>query len=264
MNSILDRKMHHLVYKLILLSISLLFFSSCGNDQPVGSFKGKIQDWVHEVFQARVITGGASWDLSLTLKQVNGENISELRFADPSGEEVMRTGTWIVGDGEREIEFDDGKQPSTYFLIKRGLRHAFQTEGGLSNDDGSPILMMRNEGLSRKTSYPINIIFSDDGKVRVLGSAGVAYSGESFWQGGYWVLSVRINEIDNQGKQEKDEENYKYFLRWSEKYPGELELEKMIILRPFNKKDGSKRQSWMSSLHFKDKPRLKPLSSSKN
>ena len=37
-------------------------------------------------FQARVITGGAHWDLSLTLKQVNGENISELRFADPSGE----------------------------------------------------------------------------------------------------------------------------------------------------------------------------------
>ena len=134
----------------------------------------------------------------------------------------------------------------------------------MSNDDGSPILMMRNEGLSRKTSYPINIIFSDDGKVRVLGSAGVAYSGESFWQGGYWVLSVRMNEIDNQGKQEKDEENYKYFLRWSEKYPGELELEKMIILRPFNKKDGSKRQSWMSSLHFKDKSGLKPSSSTKN
>ena len=43
--------------------------------------------------------------------------------------------------------------------------------------------MMRNEGLSRKTSYPINII-SDDGKVRVLGSAGVAYSGNLFWQGG--------------------------------------------------------------------------------
>ena len=27
-----------------------------------------------------------------------------------------------------------------------------------------------------------------------------------------------MNEIDDQGNQEKDEENYKYFLRWSEKY----------------------------------------------
>ena len=106
---------------------------------------------------------------------------------------------------------------------------------------------MRNEGLSRKTSYPINIIFSDDVKVRVL-VVQESHIRESFWQGYYWVLSVRMNEIVNQGKQEKDEENYKYFLRWSEKYPGELELEKMIILRPFNKKDGSKRQSWMSSL----------------
>ena len=34
--------------------------SSCGNDQPVGAFMGKIQDWVHEVFQARVIKLGGS------------------------------------------------------------------------------------------------------------------------------------------------------------------------------------------------------------
>ena len=208
MNSILDRKMHHLVYKLILLSISLLFFSSCGNDQPVGAFKGKIQDWVHEVFQARVITGGAHWDLSLTLKQVNGENISELRFADPSGEEVMRTGTWIVGGSEREIEFDD-ELTVHYFLIKRGLRHAFQTEGGLSNDDGSPILMMRNEGFPEKLSYKHH--FSDDGKVRVLGSTGVAYSENLFLARKLLGLSVRMNKIDNQGKQVKDKRTTSIF-----------------------------------------------------
>jgi hypothetical protein len=53
-------------------------------------------------------------------------------------------------------------------------------------------------------------------------------------------------------------ESYKYFLRWSEDGTGELELEKMLVLRPFLKEDGSKRQSWMSSLIFPDPPRLEP------
>ena len=53
-------------------------------------------------------------------------------------------------DGERKIYFNDGREPPVHFLIKRGLRFAFQTKGGLSNDDGSPILLMRKFGLSRK------------------------------------------------------------------------------------------------------------------
>ena len=35
-------------------------------------------------------------------------------------------------------------------------------------------------------------------------------------------------------------ESYKYFLRWSDDAAGELELEKMVILRPFLKEDRSK------------------------
>ena len=35
------------------------------------------------------------------------------------------------------------EEPSEYFLIKRGVRFAFQNKDGLSNDDSSPILLMR-------------------------------------------------------------------------------------------------------------------------
>jgi hypothetical protein len=52
-----------------------------------------------------------------------------------------------------------------------------------------------------------------------------------------------------------DEETYKYFLEWDEESE-DLVLAKMVILRPFATGDGLKRQNWMSSLKFKDKPRL--------
>jgi hypothetical protein len=54
----------------------------------------------------------------------------------------------------------------------------------------------------------------------------------------------------------KDLETYKYFLQWDEVMENELLLEKMVVMRPFRTQDGAKRQSWMSSLSFQDKPRL--------
>ena len=46
------------------------------------------------------------------------------------------------------------------------------------------------------------------------------------------------------------EENYKYFLSWDADDAGKLVLEKIVVMRPFLNEDGSKRQSWMSSLVF--------------
>ena len=63
--------------------------------------------------------------------------LANMTFEHPEIKTMSREGKWEVGDGERQIRFDDGREPSLYFLIKRGLRFAFQTKAGLSNDDGS-------------------------------------------------------------------------------------------------------------------------------
>ena len=162
------------------LSIILLSLCSCGRQNPSGSFAGEIKDWVHEVFQAKVIMGSESCELLLILKQTPEGTYAEMNFRHPKMEAVRRIGKWEAGDGERVILFDDDKSPSEYYLIKRGVRYAFQTQDGLSNDDGSPVLMMRNEGLSRKASYPLRLSFEDDGVARVKG-----------WRGGFaWRMAV--------------------------------------------------------------------------
>ena len=73
------------------------------------------------------------------------------------------------------------------------------------------------------------------------------------------MMAVSADEIKT-GK-EGPEETYRYFLSWPEGSSDELELEKIVVLRPFLKKDGSKRQSWMSSLIFKkqERPRLRKI-----
>ena len=55
------------------------------------------------------------------------------------------------------------------------------------------------------------------------------------------------------------DETYKYFLKWDDESQQNLELQKMLIIRPFLNEDGTRRQSWMSSLVFSDRPILKPL-----
>ena len=61
---------------------------------------------------------------------------------------------------------------------------------------------------------------------------------------------------DGKGRGYAREENYKYFMSWSSEKEEALVLEKMVVMRPFVREDGSKRQSWMSSLIFSDRPEL--------
>ena len=173
-------------------------------------------------------------------------------------EKVTRTGEWKVEDGYRSVFFNDGKSPSEYFLVKSGARFAFQTKEGLSNDDGSPILLMRNEGKSRKASYPFQISFLEDDVVRIETSEDdIAYTGKWKWGGNQISVSVAMAE-ENKETGSKPAETYKYFLTWEEEGGDNLYLEKMVITRPFLNEDGTRRQSWMSSLVFSDRPVLKP------
>ena len=247
------------ISKFILLFLIYLL-TSCGKESPLGVYSGRIMDWIHEVYEAQVTSQGKIYQLNLILKQTPQGMKAEMNFLHPEMDAVKRSGSWEVGDGERLIRFDDGKNPDEYFLIKRGLRYAFQTKTGLSNDDGSPILMMRNIGLSRKASYPLKIRFLNDQKAVVEGGLlGNSLKGEWIWASDKIVLSVKVQISDDDQSGEGDMENYKYFFQPSENNSNVLELEKIVILRPFLKKDGSKRQSWMSSLRFSEKPLFKQL-----
>jgi hypothetical protein len=115
---------------------------------------------------------------------------------------------------------------------------------------------MRNEGKSRKTGYPFKIIFEGDNKVILQTiTSNNLFTGEWKWNGGEIIVIVKIK--DDELDSESNSETYKYFLSWND--DGEsLLLKKMLITRPFKKKDGSMRQSWMSSLVFEEQPKLKP------
>jgi hypothetical protein len=117
--------------------------------------------------------------------------------------------------------------------------------------------MVRNEGLSRKASYPLKLSFEGNGVARVKGVGEEVLQGEWKWASEKLVVAVSMPTPPNPTQSLEASETYKYFLQWSDTHPSELLLEKMLILRPFLKKDGSKRQSWMSSLHFTDKPKLR-------
>ena len=234
-----------------------LIFASCGMEDPDGPYKGYVQDWVHEVFEGTLTSEGEASRLKVVLKTTPSGMFSEIVFRQPGKDEVVRSGKWEVGDGKRVLLFPEG-DVREYYLIKRGARFAFQTKQGLSNDDESPVLLMRNEGLSRKESYPFSLNFIDADEVLVRGG-GIAsdLKGEWKWASGRVVVVVELPPGKGAGN-EQSPESYKYFLRWSDDASGELELEKMVVLRPFLKEDGSKRQSWMSSLIFPDPPILKP------
>ena len=240
----------------ILFAMSF-FLVSCFQEDPSGRFEGEIKDWVHEVFEASLTTQGNLCQIEVILRQLPDGLISRLTFQHPKMQEVVRPGKWKVEDGYKSIFFEDGKQPSEYFLIKKGARFAFQTKDGLSNDDGSPILMMRNEGKSRKASYPIKMFFEEEDNVRVesFGKDQV-YSGTWQWGGDQIAVSVKLEEGNAEGSSITPE-TYKYFLHWEKGGSSDLVLEKMVIIRPFLNEDGSRRQSWMSSLIFSDRPLLR-------
>jgi hypothetical protein len=70
------------------------------------------------------------------------------------------------------------------------------------------------------------------------------------------TVTIKLPKIVLEEEENIPEESYKYFLRCSEEADKALVLEKMVVMRPFVKEDGSKRQSWMSSLIFSDRPVL--------
>ena len=59
----------------------------------------------------------------LSFKADSDGLFSRMKFEHPKINTVEREGTWDIGDGERIIiSFSDNKEPSEYFLIKRGAR----------------------------------------------------------------------------------------------------------------------------------------------
>ena len=242
----------------LTLLLGTLFLVSCWQQDPRGSYQGEIKDWVYEVFEAPLISQGNECQIEVILKQVPQGFLAKLIFQHPKMNEVIRRGKWKVEDGYRSVFFEDGKSPSEYFLVKSGARYAFQTKDGLSNDDGSPILLMRNEGKSRKASYPFKITFLEDDQVRIeTVEKDRAYIGNWKWGGQQISVSVYL-EGEKKEANSKPAETYKYFLTWEREGGGNLCLEKMLITRPFLNEDGTRRQSWMSSLIFSDRPILKP------
>ena len=244
--------------KWMLIALFVVGFCSCSKNPPVGEFSGEIKDWVHEVFTGKYVTSTSESPIDLILRNTPNGMLAEMTFRHPKIKTVKRMGTWEVGDGERVIRFNDGKIPSEYFLIKRGVRFAFQTKKGLSNEDGSPILLMRNEGLSRKAAYPLKIEMREDGKAIVVGGAAKAkLFGEWRPAGTGYVVVTQLPLERKEDSVDEALETYKYFLEWAGKDSNDLILKKIVLMKPFLKKDGSKRQSWMSSLIFDDDPRLK-------
>lgn len=236
----------------------ILLLVSCTSSDPDGKYSGEIKDWVFEVFQGNLMADGKECLVELSLSQNGTDMVAELSFIHPTMKPVTREGTWEIGDGERIIKLKDEKEPSEFYLIKRGVRYAFQSKAGLANDDGSPLLLVRNLGKSRKSSYPIEIDFASNGSALVSGS-GMKENRVGEWNrvGDRITVSVRLPKTAEEEKQEAlPEENYKYFMRWDAEKEDTLVLEKMVVMKPFVKEDGSKRQSWMSSLIFSDRPLL--------
>ena len=242
--------------RLPLLFPFLFLFFSCTNQSPEGVYSGEIKDWVHEVFQGKYISAKDESPIELILRQTPKGMLAKMTFVHPQLKAVTRTGTWEVGDGERVIRFDDDKSPSEYYLIKRGVRFAFQTKEGLSNEDGSPILLMRNAGISRKSSYPLEIKMTKGGDAFVKGGATQSFLAGEWRQAGQGFVVITKLPAAKDNKDSDSLETYKYFLEW-DAGKNDLVLKKIVLTRPFLKKDGTKRQSWMSSLIFDDNPKLK-------
>ncbi len=236
-----------------------ILLTSCGGEDPSGAYSGKIMDWEYEFFEGFLMDDGKECRVELELSHLPSKSLARLSVIHPKEGLVVREGEWTLGDGERVILFMDEKSPNEFFLIKRGARHALQTKKGLFNDDGSSLLLMRNLGRSRKAAFAIDMEFD------ALGEARVSRDGmNEAWLGDWQRLGDRItvtvkfpteSNLDQQG--DSGGETFKYFLSWSKTHSQSLVLEKLVIFRPFLKDDGSKRQSWMSSLIFADQPILR-------
>ena len=79
--------------------------------------------------------------------------------------------------------------------------------------------------------------------------------GEWKWAGDKIVISVELlGDLEN--KNQGDSETYKFFLELDNKSSDCLRLEKLVVMKPFLTKEGTKRQNWMSSVTFPGKPKL--------
>ena len=180
--------------------------------------------------------------------------LASMSFEHPKVKTTTREGKWDVGDGERQIRFDDGREPSEYFLIKRGLRFAFQTKAGLSNDDGSPVLLIAILVCPGNPPIRSRFLLMVAAMLRLRVGSDLEMKGQWNWAGSSIVVSAKLPAEENSIGQDQDLETYKYFLQWDEKKTEDLLLEKMVVMRPFRKDDGAKRQSWMSSLSLTKSP----------
>ena len=117
--------------------------------EDLETFK-EVKEWEHEVFEGSLTGGGKTHGLQVILTQTPAGMSAEMKLELSAENAILRSGTWDIGDGKRILHFSDGRSPSKFFLSKRGDRFAFETEAGLTNDDGSLVFLIRNMRLSRK------------------------------------------------------------------------------------------------------------------
>ena len=99
-----------------------------------GSFRylwGRNFDWVHEHFEGTVTTSGKEGSITLILRQTPDGLHARMNFEYPKVNAIERTGKWELGEGRRVIRFYDGREPSEFYLVRRGMRFAFQNNEGL-------------------------------------------------------------------------------------------------------------------------------------
>ena len=104
----------------------LLLIMSCGREDPSGTYGGEILDWVHEHFEGTVTTSGKEGSITLILRQTPDGLHARMNFEYPKVNAIERTGKWELGEGRRVIRFYDGREPSEFYLVRRGMRFAFQ------------------------------------------------------------------------------------------------------------------------------------------
>ena len=100
---------------LLPLILGFLLISSCGKNNPTGTFTGSVKDWVHEDFEGSIISNGKEGKISLVLRQTPDGLFSRMKFEHPKINTVEREGTWDIGDGERIISFSDNKNHQNIF-----------------------------------------------------------------------------------------------------------------------------------------------------
>ena len=76
--------------KEISLFLIIFCFSSCGQNDPKGSFKGEIKDWEYEVFEGPLLTNEQLCEITVVLKQVPEGLVTTLFFQHPDLKEVIR------------------------------------------------------------------------------------------------------------------------------------------------------------------------------